>query len=218
MRAAASVLTLLLALLVATTASDARASDYIAPSRTVSQIAHAIGISRPGMSEARRDQLARLLIQVAKAHNFDALSGWAIIDHESRWRADAVGPDGEDIGLAQIRYTQSEACRADRESEACQARREALLDPLVNIRAMGGAITAWRNLCTKVTGKAPDMKNWLAGYGGYSRPDDDVYCGRQRVQTKKGSRWKELPVPKPVRDILDARKAMIRRLRKDRVR
>lgn len=208
--------------LVASTAASAGASSghsgYQAPTRSLSQVVYAIGITRPKLPEAKRRALAKILLRVAKARNFDPLSGWAIIDHESRWRADAVGPDGEDIGLAQIRYTEHRACREDRESAGCKARREALMDPAVNIHAMGFAISAWRELCTKVTGKPPEMHQWLAGYGGYSRPAQQIYCGLQRVKTAKGWRWKALPTPKPVADILVARKAMIARLKAERVR
>jgi hypothetical protein len=194
---------------VSAAAPDARASGYVAPSRRVDDVAYAIGRSRPDFAPLRRQRLASLLIAVAREHNFDALTGWAIIDHESRWRADAVGPDGEDIGLAQIRYTQSRACRAERDSDACRARRAALMDPAVNIRAMGGAIRAWRELCEERTGIAPDMRHWLAGYGGYSRPARQILCGRERVRTARGWRWRELPTPKAVADIVSARKAMI---------
>jgi hypothetical protein len=191
---------------------------YAAPRRTVNQIAFAIGITRPNLPLATRKSLATLLVQVANAHNFDALSGWAIIDHESHWRPDAVGPDGEDIGLAQIRYTEHRACRADRESEACLAHRAALMDPSVNIRRMAFAISAWRELCTKVTGEAPDMHQWLSGYGGYSRPHLEIYCNRRKVKTATGFRWKNLPTPKAVADILASRQAMIRRIQAERVR
>jgi hypothetical protein len=198
--------------------TDVLAARYVAPTRSVNQVAYAIGSTRPDFAPATRKQFAKLLIQVARKHNFDPLTGWAIIDHESRWRADAVGPDGEDIGLAQIRYTQSSACREDRDSEECQARREALMNPVTNIHAMAGAITAWRELCTKTTGIAPDMQQWLAGYGGYSKPAQKILCGRKRVRTSKGWRWQPLRTPKPVADILAARKAMIRELKKKRVR
>lgn len=202
----------LLALVICVLSVDVHAA-YVAPRRTVEQVAKAIKISNPGLGDGARRGLAKLLVDVAKKHNFDPLSGWAIIDHESDWRPRAVGPDGEDIGLAQIRYTQSAACRKDRKSKACKARREALMDPAVNIRAMAHAITAWRRLCHDKTGRAANMVNWLAGYGGYSKPSEHIYCGRKRVKTKKGFVWKELPVPRPVQDIVDARKAMLRKLR-----
>jgi hypothetical protein len=61
------------------------------------------------------------------------------------------------------------------------------------------------------------MKNWLAGYGGYSRPKQHIFCGRKRVRTKRGYWWKDLPTPKPIADIIAARKAMIRKLKKNGV-
>lgn len=190
---------------------------YVAPRRSLKQLAHAIDVSRPGMADGKRQALARLVIDVAKAHNFDPLSGWAIIDHESRWDPKAISADGQDIGLAQIRYTVQRPCVEDRDSEACEAVKERLLDPAVNIRTMAGAISAWRKLCTEKMGKAPDMRDWLAGYGGYSRPSEDIYCGHKRVRRGKGWVWKRLPTPKGVQEILDGRHRMIRRLRKDGV-
>ena len=209
-------LPIILVLLVSTIAVDAGAT-YAAPRRSIRQLTYAIGTTRPELPEARRRALAKMLLDVAKRHNFDPLSGWAIIDHESRWRANAIGPDGEDIGLAQIRYTEHAACRRDRSSPGCAARRAALMDPAVNMAAMGAAISAWRSLCTKVTGKAPDMRHWLAGYGGYSRPEQNIYCSRRKVRSGKGWRWQELKTPKAVEDILAARKAMIRQLQRDAV-
>lgn len=190
---------------------------YVAPRRSLKQVAHAIDISRPSTAEGKRQALARLVIDVAKAHNFDPLSAWAIIDHESGWNPKAISADGQDIGLAQIRYTVQRPCVEDRDSEACAKAKERLLDPATNIRTMAGAITAWRKLCTEKMGKAPNMRDWLAGYGGYSRPSQDIYCGHQRVRRGKGWVWKRLPTPKGVKEILDARHRMIRRLRKDGV-
>jgi hypothetical protein len=218
MRFPNAVLAVAVALVASTTPSEAPAKGYVAPKRSVAQIVHAIGTSHPSLPAEKKTTLARLLVKVAREENFDALSGWAIIDHESDWRANAVSADGQDIGLAQIRYTTAPACREDRDSEACLARKEALFDPLTNIRAMAGAITAWRRLCEEKTGRAPNMKNWLAGYGGYSRPSQDIYCGRKRVKTKRGYYWKDLPVPKPVQEIIDARKVMIKRIKKDGIR
>ena len=86
---------------------------------------------------------------------------------------------------------------------------------------MAAAISAWRKLCKRKIGKAPLMSQWLQGYGGYSRPPR-ILCGHKRVKVKQGKRyrwvWRPTPVPKPVRDILQARKRMIRRLRKRRIR
>ncbi len=218
-RLAAVALVVLVGALAITASPAVHAAGYVAPSRSVRQMVRAIGISNPKLTKSQRNKLATQLITVARAHNFDPLSGWAIIDHESDWRANAVSADGHDIGLAQIRYTVSKACRKQRDSKACAARRKALMVPSVNIRAMAGAITAWRKLCARVTGRPANMQNWLAGYGGYSRPRQQVYCGRRRVRGKKGAwRWKELPVPKAVADIVTSRKAMIRRLAKIRAR
>lgn len=191
---------------------------YVAPRRSVVQVERAIEVSRARLRPADRKRLARLVVDVAKAHNFDPLSAWAIIDHESGWDPTAISADGQDIGLAQIRYTVHRPCVEDRESDACAEVKERLLDPEANIRAMAGAITAWRKLCTEKMGRAPNMRDWLAGYGGFSRPSRHIFCGHQRVRRGKGYVWKRLPTPKGVQEILDARRRMIRQLRKEKVR
>lgn len=184
------------------------AEAYTPPARTVAEVATAIGYSRPGLSLGQRRAWAAALIGVAKKHRFDALTGWAIIHHESRWRPDAVSADGHDVGLGQIRVTLRKAC-ADPASASCAAERQRMFDPATNMAVMGSAITAWRTLCKK-TGKA-DLKHWLAGYGGYSRPPKTL-CGRARVRSGKGWRWRDLPTPGPVRDIIQLRLRMIKRL------
>lgn len=202
-----------------TLGSDAMAK-YVAPTRSVDQVAFAIGRTRPGSSKALRRSWAKTLIRIAKKHNFDPLSGWAIIAHESHWHPSRVGSDGQDIGLAQIRYTASSVCN-DRESDRCEAYRKSLFDPAVNMARMAYAITAWRKLCKQKIGKGPLMSQWLQGYGGYSRPPNRL-CGHKRVKKGKGKRarwvWRPTPVPKPVRDILRMRKRMIAKLRKKRIR
>ena len=194
---------------------------YRAPTRSVRQVAYAIGVTRPSASKAQRQAWAKILIRIAKAHNFDPLSGWAIIAHESHWRPNAVGSDGEDIGLAQVRYTASATCKKDPEGKPCLAYRASLFDPATNMARMAFAITAWRKLCLKKIGKAPLMSQWLQGYGGYSRPPR-ILCGHKRVKRKVKGRyrwvWRPTPIPKPVQDILDMRHRMIRRLHKRRIR
>lgn len=196
---------------------SAPAHPYTAPTRTVKQVSHAIGTVRK-VSDKQRSAWARILIRVAKKHNFDPLSGWAIIAHESRWRPGAVSADGHDIGLAQIRYTLRRACREDRDSKACKQQKQALFDPAVNMAAMAEAITSWRKLCKKVTGKAPLMSQWLQGYGGYSRPKKGIMCGHKKVRRKGKVVWVPTKVPREVKRILQARRRMIRRLRKKRIR
>jgi hypothetical protein len=194
---------------------------YRAPRRSAKQVAYAIGATRPATPKAQRLAWAKILIGIAKTHNFDALSGWAIIAHESHWRAGAVGSDGEDIGLAQVRYTASTVCKKDPKGEGCLAYRASLFDPATNMRRMAGAITSWRKLCRKKIGKSPQMSQWLQGYGGYSRPPR-ILCGHKRVQVKRKGRsrwvWRPTAVPKPVQDILAMRRSMIRRLNKQRIR
>lgn len=204
-------------LFVATAAFGA----YRAPRRSVSDVAYAIGKTRPKLALEQRRQWAKLLIKQATKHNFDPLSGWAIIAHESHWNPRAVSADGKDIGLAQIRYTMSRACRDDRDSDACERSKQALFSPAVNMARMAGAITAWRKLCKKKIGKGPLMSQWLQGYGGYSRPPKRL-CGHKRVRVKRKGRWRWVwrptKVPAPVARILRMRKRMIKQLKQRRKR
>lgn len=201
---------LIMAFAASLLASSAEA--YVAPRRSVADVAFAIGVSRPGLPLETRKRWAQGLIEVAKAQNFDPLSGWAIIHHESRWRPGAVSPDGEDYGLAQIRARYLSACRSSTSSEACKAAKASLLDPLTNIRRMGAIIDSWRTTCRKITGKA-EMRHWLAGYGGYGRLEKGKICGQQKT---KDGRWRDTPIPKGVRDIMQLRRDMIRRIAKRR--
>ncbi|MCC6527490.1 MAG: hypothetical protein IT373_32890 [Polyangiaceae bacterium] len=216
MRLVARLLAALLALGASLGASAAHAGKPSAPARSVADVEHALAATHAELPPTTRHALATTLVEVARAHDFDAVLGWAIIEHESHWRADAVGRDGQDIGLAQIRYTSDAACQGGRESEPCRARRLALLDPTANIEAMGRAISAWKDLCTRLTGKAPDAAQILAGYGGYSRPSRQIYCGRQRSRSKAGSVWRDLPTPKAVREVVALRDGMLARLERER--
>lgn len=202
----------------------AAAKKYRAPRRTVSQVAYAIGTSNRALSKTTRRSWASFLVDVARQYNFDALSAWALIEHESRWRPSAVSADGLDIGLAQMRWIYLAPCKEDRSSSACERSKRRFFDPFAAMRQFGVSLHAWRKLCRRRTGKA-ELKHVLMGYGGFvwwrrpKRRPQRTLCGRLRVRTKTGRvRWVDRPTPKAVRDILLARRRMIRRLRRKRIR
>lgn len=148
--------------------------------RPLAVIVAAILLSRPTLPVAEATRYARILADEAKKHDFDPLTGVAIIHFESRWRPSAVSADGEDWGLGQIRARHLAACRADDDplgnpSDACRAAKQTLLVPEVNIRHMAAIISANRELCKEKVGSA-DLPRWLAGYEGLSRPSRDVWC------------------------------------------
>jgi hypothetical protein len=132
------------------------------------------------MPPAEASRYAKALAAEAEKHDFDPLTAVAIIHFESRWRPNAVSPDGEDWGLGQIRARWLSACRDDedpvhRPSEACLAAKQSLLVPENNIRRMAAIISANRELCKERAG-AGDLPHWLAGYEGLSAPARDVWC------------------------------------------
>ena len=215
MRYSVGRLVALAALLAAWLGAAGAHAKPSATKRSVADVEFAIHATHPSLAPAKRHRLAETLVRVAREQDFDALTGWAIIEHESHWQDDAVGRDGQDVGLAQIRYTSDPACR-DRDSEACNARREALFEPAINIEAMGRALSAWRELCTEMTGRAPNTAQILAGYGGYSRPSKKIYCNRQRRHSKRGWHWEDLPTPKGVAEVVALYDTMLARLRSER--
>ena len=116
----------------------------------------------------------------AREHDFDPLTGVAIIHHESRFHPRAVSPDGEDYGLAQVRARHVGACRKDKNprrnpSAACRAVKERLLQPEESIRVMAELITSHRKLCRKKAGST-SMLSWLASYQGRNSIKEDRWC------------------------------------------
>ena len=143
-------------------------------------IVSAILLSRPSMPVPEATRYARVLSEEAVKHDFDPLTGVAIIHFETRWRPNLVSPDGEDYGLGQIRARFMGGCRDDADpvhdpSETCKAAKAALLVGENNIRRMASIITANRELCKEKTGRA-DLPKWLAGYEGLNSPSRDRWC------------------------------------------
>ena len=143
-------------------------------------IVWAILASRPSIPEQDATRYAKALQVEAKIHNFDPLTGVAIIQQESGFDPASVSPDGEDFGLGQIRARYVGPCRQDGDpvqnpSAECQAVKQSLLDPEVNIRAMAELIATNRQFCKKKTGSA-FFHQWLASYQGRNFPVKRRWC------------------------------------------
>lgn len=148
--------------------------------RSIAAIALAIRFAHPEVNEADATSYAAALQFEAERHDFDPLTGVAIIRHESRFHPRAISPDGEDYGLAQVRARHVGACKADknprrRPSEACRAVKERLLEPAESIRVMAELISSHRKLCRQKTGNA-DLQHWLASYQGRNSVKENRWC------------------------------------------
>jgi hypothetical protein len=143
-------------------------------------IVWAILMARPSLSEPDAARYAKALQRAAKSHQFDPLTGVAIIKQESGFEPNSVSPDGEDFGLGQIRARYLGACKLDEDpvsnpSEECRALKRSLLDPETNIEAMAALIAQNRQFCVKKTGSAL-LHQWLASYQGRNYPGKRRWC------------------------------------------
>src|SRR5262245_56440499 len=124
----------------------------------------AIRFANPEVSEADATRYATALQVEAEQHDFDPLTGVAIIRHESRFNPRAISPDGEDYGLAQVRARHIGACKKDRNpksnpSVGCRAVKKQLLEPEQSIRVMAELITSHRRICRLKAGNTR-MTSW----------------------------------------------------------
>jgi soluble lytic murein transglycosylase-like protein len=130
--------------------------------------------------DADADVIARALQSQAQIHDFDPLTGVAIILHESHFNPQAISKNGEDYGLAQIRARYIGACKQDEEplrhpSKACREVKKSLLDPERNIETMAQLITQNRKFCKKKVGSAA-FARWLASYQGRNNARTKRWC------------------------------------------
>jgi len=188
--------------------------------RSVAIIAWAIGLSQPSMPVEQRKTYARVVQQQCKEHSIDPFTVVSLVHHESRWRASAVSPDGEDFGLGQIRARYRSGCRRDipaaqDNSLSCRAVRAMLLDGAYNIRQIAKTITAWRKKCNKVTGRRALLARWLHGYGGMTKPKEGIWCNQRKVRGK----WQDIrPLNRQLQEIINHRRRLIRLSKRHKVR
>ncbi|MEZ4221111.1 MAG: hypothetical protein R3B13_09280 [Polyangiaceae bacterium] len=148
--------------------------------RPLAIVVAAIMLTRPQMPVQEAERFARALNKVAKVHDFDPLTGVAIVHFESGWKPEVVSENGEDYGLGQIRARYIGACRKDNDpldapSEACRDVKRALLEAEKNLEEMGRLISDNRKLCKAKTGTAW-FPQWLASYQGKNHPKQNRWC------------------------------------------
>lgn len=169
--------------------------------RPLAVVVAGILLSRPDLPPEQAERLGRVLQREAQEHDFDPLTGIAMIHFESGWRADAISPNGEDYGLGQIRARFIGACRQDRDplhgpSAECQAVKSSLLDPEKNLEVMAELISNSRALCRKKAGSVA-LSRWLAAYQGLNFPKQRRWCQpgpkTWRVIQYRGWLLRELP-------------------------
>lgn len=148
--------------------------------RSIPAIVTAIQLSQPKVSAEDAHRFAVALQEQAKIHDFDPLTGVAMIFHESRFNPNAVSPDGEDYGLAQIRARFIGGCKGTEAPLAnptpeCLEQKRRLLIPEENIRVMAELITRHRKFCKKKVGTTK-FARWLASYQGRNDVRKKRWC------------------------------------------
>lgn len=148
--------------------------------RSIPAIIAAIQISQPRVSDEDAARFATALQRQAQVHDFDPLTGVAMIFHESSFNPRAVSKNGEDYGLAQIRARFIGGCKhsaspVKNPTPACRQEKERLLDPEENIRVMADLITRHRTFCQKKVG-TDAFPRWLASYQGRNNYRQKRWC------------------------------------------
>ena len=173
--------------------------------RSIEAIVFAIQFSQPAVTDKQAEQYAMVLREEAVEHEFDPLTGVAIIFTESSFNPKAISRSGEDYGLAQIRARYIGDCKHTKDpvknpTPACKREKARLLDPVENIRTMADLITQNRKFCKRKIGSAK-FHRWLASYQGRNNVRKKRWC-----RPGKGT-WK----------VINYRLKLIRELRRARI-
>lgn len=182
--------------------------------RSIAVIVWAIQTANPSVPDASAKAYAKIIQTESRKRNIDPFTIIAIVRNESGWRAGVVSRDGEDYGLGQIRARYIGACRSDRNSSACAGVKASLLSGAYNLRMVAASITQWRETCRRLTKRQALFHRWLHGYGGMGNLKRGIICGQ--TKTRKG--WRDLPIRKALRKIMNYRKQLIRKLASKRKR
>jgi len=179
--------------------------------RTIAAIVWAIQNVSPTVSTPRATSYAKAIQTQAHKRHIDPFTIVSIIHHESRFRASAISPDGEDYGLGQVRARYLRQCRKDKDplrkpSPACNAAKNRLLIGAINIRYVAQAIGSWRATCRRLTNRPALFHRWLHGYGGMGNLKRGIICG----QKKKRGKWTDLPKRRQVRTIIRLQRRLAR--------
>lgn len=126
----------------------------------------AIRLLHPGMDGTEEAQAIEAAAKVARV---DALELVALVEHESRFNRQAVSPDGEDHGLAQVRARFRPACRLDLLSADCDAEKKKLTNPAHNLGIVGRTIRLVKEgRQWKTAKRSARTATWIAALGGTS--------------------------------------------------
>lgn len=171
-------------------------------------------LAEVGVTGSRAKTYAPVLQELGKKHNVDPATIISIVKGESGWRAAIVNSVGC-VGLGQICLRNYPVCRNGFNNAACQAKKAQLQNGVYNLRVMASAITSNRNFCNKKTNKRTkatrsQWRHWLPSYGGYNKPKQGIWCGQKRVKTKRGMRWRNVPISKRIVQYMKRRKRIIR--------
>jgi hypothetical protein len=109
---------------------------------------------------------AQAIEAAAKVAHVDPLELVALVEHESEFRRQAVSPDGEDHGLAQVRARHRPACRGQLQSAECEAEKRKLQIPSYNLGIVGQTIRLVKK--GKPWKKKRSSAVWLAALAGTS--------------------------------------------------
>ena len=148
--------------------------------RPLAVIVAAIQFRHPEVTNTDAERFAKALREQAQVHDFDPLTGVAIISHESHFKPEARSHNGEDYGLAQIRARYIDACKGTKDplhhpTAACQAVQRKLLVPEENIKQMALLIGRNRKFCKAKVG-SETLPRWLASYQGRNNPKKRIWC------------------------------------------
>lgn len=182
-------------------------------------------LAQVGVTGQKAKSYAPLLQAEGKKHHLDPVTLIVLINGESGWNPQLVNSIGC-IGLGQhCLQFQYKFCRkgADYDKAACDAKKAPYFNGPFNLSATAGAISANRRMCNTKTNKRTkkgrsQWRHWMPSYGGYNKPKQGIWCGQKRVRTKRGYRWRNVPIPKRINKYMQQRKRIIRAVRRKRKR
>ena len=173
-------------------------------SLTAAALSAVIQFVAPHLSEAVNANYTHIILTESRKKAIDPLLVIALVEHESHWRSGAISEDGEDFGLGQIRGRYEPACVKEFDpvgdpSTPCEEARMRLLDGSYNLKRTIATLAENRKLCRRILKQKVSQASVLASYGGMNNPDEQVWCGHKKM----GRRWRQLPLRREVKEILD---------------
>lgn len=170
-------------------------------------------LAEAGVTGPRAKTYAPVLRELGIQHKVDPATIISIVKGESGWRETIVNSRGC-VGLGQVCLGNYPVCKTGLNTAACQAKKQQLQNGVYNLRVVAQAITLNREFCNKKTNKRSNKtrsqwRHWMPSYGGYNNPNKGIWCGQKRVKTRKGWRWKNVPIPARITQYMKFRKHII---------